>query len=84
MLGMLEVLENELHGWDVVRPIKRDIIVSGEYFVIFNSGALSGGEVFMTEALELARQRGSVLQKSRTSHAVVKFMRRFKVKNWRK
>ena len=50
LLGMLGVINNELHGWDVFISRKRYLVVAGEYFVIFYVGELQGGEVFLAEA----------------------------------
>ena len=49
MPGMIEVIGNDLHGWDVVRYRKIDLVVSGADFFILCAEALRGGGVFMTK-----------------------------------
>ena len=43
MLGMLEVVNNELHGRDVVRSRKRGLIFAGAEFTYFMQEYLEEG-----------------------------------------
>ena len=62
VMGILEMIKNELYGRDVVRCIKIDLIVAESYFVIFYVGVLWLGVILLTKAFELVRWRRNILK----------------------
>ena len=78
LIELLDLYEVELSNVKVTKERKRMIIVCAGSFVILFTGALRGGEVFMTEASEFVKRRDDGRNLAVNGHVVIPLMGRFK------
>ena len=78
MLGVMDILENDLGARDMDAGRKRDIIVAGAALVILYGGALRGGEIFLLEASELLKRCKDGKYHVTLPHVIAPLMGHFK------
>ena len=78
MLGVMDILENDLGAINTNAERKQDIIVAGAALVILYGGALQGGEIFLLEASELLKRCRDGKYHVTLPHVIAPLMGRFK------
>lgn len=81
LVAMLDNYEIELCDRRTTNERKRMIIMCASAYVILFTGALRGGEVFLTEGSELVRRMSEGKSHPKHPHVVVPLMGRFKGEN---
>ena len=78
MLGVMDILEEELLDDTTDSRRRRIIAVCGGALVILYGGALQGGEVFLLEASEVVKRKRDGRSHRSLTHVLAPLMSRFK------